>query len=397
MYLEFNNAVRGSYVQNILHEWRPHCHIEIAKGSREDNFKYCTKSSSRIDDEVAGPFWFGDWDEDMKERARMDLTECVMDIKKGATDRELLDKHASSFVRYHKGLQVVRLVVGGKRTWESTCVYIYGNAGAGKTKFVGDICDMDKLYWKSPNSNWFDGYQAEPDVLFDDFDYSWFEFRFLLQLLQPWPMKVPYKGGFYEFLAKTIWFTSNELPHELYKFKFAQNPQNLIALLRRIHYWMFVPERGKYFIFDTYAEFIDKVKEYNGWVSVEQGLLERAEAKESQTKKKDTDQDDNVAGGFIQDQDDDDELTKIKMHNKNKKKKYNENDNFAPKPKRNYAKELIESMGEIQKTLPIGGDKHLYDPRFDLENPDAIFYKQGVEAHVTRVHAQKPDETSGKK
>lgn len=63
-------------------------------------------------------------------------------------------------------------------------------------------------------------------MIIDDF-YGWIKYSTLLRLLDRYPMRVEYKGGQANFLAKTIIFTSNRHPSEWYK-------MDNSALMRRI-------------------------------------------------------------------------------------------------------------------------------------------------------------------
>lgn len=77
---------------------------------------------------------------------------------------------------------------------------------------VGD----GSVYYKS-TGKWWDYYQHEDTVIWDDFrgcDYNLSEF---LKLLDRYPYKIEYKGGMCEFNSKSIILTSNKDWRDLYE------------------------------------------------------------------------------------------------------------------------------------------------------------------------------------
>jgi hypothetical protein len=79
---------------------------------------------------------------------------------------------------------------------------------------------MEMSLWTSPTqregNEWFDGYEGQKLVLFDDFDKGQISFRLLLRLLDRYPMQVPIKGGFVEWCPRVIYITSNLGPARWY-------------------------------------------------------------------------------------------------------------------------------------------------------------------------------------
>jgi hypothetical protein len=64
---------------------------------------------------------------------------------------------------------------------------------------------------------WFDGYDKHEDVIFDDMDVDTKLPRALfLKLFDRYPMKVPVKGGFRDWVPKRVFITSNDSPQLLY-------------------------------------------------------------------------------------------------------------------------------------------------------------------------------------
>lgn len=57
---------------------------------------------------------------------------------------------------------------------------------------------------------WFDGYEGQEVAVFDDFRPWWCRFDYLLRLLDRYPMKVPIKGGFVNWIPEIIIITTQK-------------------------------------------------------------------------------------------------------------------------------------------------------------------------------------------
>lgn len=77
---------------------------------------------------------------------------------------------------------------------------------------------------------WFDGYEGQENVLFDDFHGGVFKLPYLLKLLDRYPMRVPVKGGFVQWKPRRIFITSNIDPDLWFS---NANREHVAALNRR--------------------------------------------------------------------------------------------------------------------------------------------------------------------
>ena len=192
-------------------------HLEIAKGSLEQNQTYCKKD--------------GQWKEfgsPMKQGSRSDLDSIKDEIKAGATEAEVAEKYFSRWVVYRRSFSAYRELQLGKRDWKTIVVLLVGPTGVGKTRFVFDQC-MDRDIYVWGGDRWFDGYCGQEIALIDDFEGSGLEYKFLLRLLDRYPMQVPIKGGFVNWAPKKVYITSNELP-DVWRWN---PPQYDVAALKR--------------------------------------------------------------------------------------------------------------------------------------------------------------------
>lgn len=197
-------------------------HVEKRLGTRDEARDYCMKEDTRIE----GPFELGEWKTGGQGK-RTDLMTVADSIdEKGLY--KTIDEHPDMYIKFHNGMEKLALFKSEKRNWKMEVIYICGEPGIGKTRWVYDNYEFDDIYEK-PYGKWWDGYQGEPVTLLDDFDGSWFCWSELMKLLDRYPHKVEVKGGYREFISKTIIITSNRPYKEWYTSK----RQDIFALERR--------------------------------------------------------------------------------------------------------------------------------------------------------------------
>lgn len=91
--------------------------------------------------------------------------------------------------------------------------WLSGATGTGKSRWVHQ--NFPDAYWKPCLGPWFDGYVNQETVVIDDYrvdakDHT--SLRWLLRLVDRYPLQVPIKGAFVNFAAKRVIITS---PHSL--------------------------------------------------------------------------------------------------------------------------------------------------------------------------------------
>lgn len=118
-----------------------------------------------------------------------------------------------------------------QRNWLCSVIVYWGPTGAGKTRAVYDNLPSPESIYVHPGGPWFDGYDSQPIVLFDDFGGSEFKLTYLLKLLDRYPMRVPVKGGFVSWCPQEIYITSNHAPVSWFP---NAKEEHVRALMRRI-------------------------------------------------------------------------------------------------------------------------------------------------------------------
>lgn len=207
-----------SYRFTQLSKLFPKCHWEVAK--TKDAVNYCIKGDIWLDTNNA------------KQGNRTDL-EIGCELVCSGGLRAVAREKPTTFVKYHKGLSLLKNYLAEETEWFDTKVIVYwGDAGVGKSKAVREFCKSSGLtLYNVPepinSSVWFDMYDDHSAILLDDF-YGWIKYHTMLQWCDGYPLQLPIKGGFVQRKWTYVFITSNKPPSEWY------NREEISALQRRI-------------------------------------------------------------------------------------------------------------------------------------------------------------------
>jgi len=179
----------------------PRAHWEAALGTPQQNYDYCTKDGDFFEHGTLP-----------RKGARSDIEGAAATVKAHGMKR-CAEEHPSIVVKYARGLQVYKSLVTPPRSEVPEVFFYYGPTGVGKSVRCRTEAGPD-AYWK-PKGEWWDGYDGEENVVLDDF-YGDIPYHMMLNILDQFPLLVPFKGGFHQFLAKKIWITSNKAPEDIY-------------------------------------------------------------------------------------------------------------------------------------------------------------------------------------
>lgn len=222
-YAEFSGPSSLAAVRKLF----PRCHAEKRRGKPSEAAAYCRKEESA----VAGTFFeVGELPQETASRqgARADLDAVRDAVRGGASVGDILEQFPVVYARYPRFVDKCLLLYSGRRSWKTEVRVYVGPTGCGKTQSAfEEFPDI----WSKPPGAWFDGYNGEPHVLFDDFDGGrdcGITFRHLLQLLDRYRMVVPFKGGFTQWSPRVIIITTNVQPGQWYPW------EDSAPLLRRI-------------------------------------------------------------------------------------------------------------------------------------------------------------------
>lgn len=188
------------------------CHWEPREGTHEQAELYNSKPETRIE----GPFRYGTPPQQGK---RNDLVNLKKDIDDGMTNiKDIADKHFNFYLRYQKGIISYLNMKMYPRSQKTIVTVIYGPSNVGKSFSIRQA--FPDAYWftKPTGKNsplWFDGYNNQETVVFDEF-YGWIPFDSFLRLCDAYPYNVEIKGSTIPFTSKRIFITSNKPPTQWY-------------------------------------------------------------------------------------------------------------------------------------------------------------------------------------
>jgi len=196
-------------------------HFESRRGNSDQAAEYCQKDGNYTE--------FGHRSKS-RQGKRNDLVALREDLLAGHALEEIAQNHFGAFIRYQRGINAFRTIFAPKRDWQVEVHVFWGKTGTGKTRRVYQESEGKSLY-SHPGGPWFDGYDRDEIVLFDEFSGSYFALPYLLKLLDRYEMRVPIKGGFVSFVPKRIYLTANYPPEEWYT---GAKPEHVAAMMRRI-------------------------------------------------------------------------------------------------------------------------------------------------------------------
>jgi hypothetical protein len=204
--------------------WGAHC--EVPKYFNAV-VKYCKKD--------------GDFFEkvDAKQGKRTDLALAAADVAAGKSMLYIAEKYPTQYIMYNQGIQKLQSTLNKPRTNNSeppSVHWFWGDTGTGKSRYVmhyevlGGSGEVDRVYIHNGPFKFFNGYENQDVVLFDDFREGFVLWGELLSLLDRYPRQVEIKGGWKHWNPKRIYITSAVAPGAMY----AHEEEDKEQLLRRL-------------------------------------------------------------------------------------------------------------------------------------------------------------------
>ena len=208
-------------------------HIEPMYGTPQCSLVYCTKEDKNA-------FLSG---EIPMQGKRNDLLPTIERLQKGESLRDIATDGdgALALLKYSRGMTFLRSIYLKQRSQQPFVLWLSGKTGVGKTKlafelsslFASDICD--DIWISSGGLQWFDGYDGQSIAIFDDFRAKHAkDFSFLLRITDRYPIRVPYKGGFVQWIPKLIIFTCPKSPEITFSTRADHRPEDVNQFLRRL-------------------------------------------------------------------------------------------------------------------------------------------------------------------
>lgn len=232
-YVEFRESLTMGQVKRRLGTDR--IHLEPRRGSQNQAIEYCHK-----DGEI---FEWGERTASKSngrgEAAKNKALQFLPLIKAGKLVEIAEDPECTANIFRHVRDLAALLEAPRDVNDPPTVSWYYGETGTGKTRrayYEAKQMGLGEPYVKSTASKWFDGYDGHEVVIFDDLRSSWFEYSYLLKLLDRYPTQVECKGGSRQWKAKRIFVTSPFPPEGMYEAMQERDKVDTIAqLVRRVH------------------------------------------------------------------------------------------------------------------------------------------------------------------
>jgi len=203
-----------------------------SRGSVEENVRYCSKLDSR----VSPPVEKGTRPKDEQgKRTDLELACSLSSVE------EVKRVAPTVFVKYHAGIEKLfgpPVPSWVERTEKPSVSWRFGRTGTGKSHVIQTLAQSlpeGQIYLKDDDV-WWPGYNQQEVIVIDDFRRDWkgWSMRYLLRLLDRYPMAVQTKGGYVQINSGTIIITAPVGPSEMFRGGDEGSVSDVAQLLRRI-------------------------------------------------------------------------------------------------------------------------------------------------------------------
>lgn len=239
-FVVFESRVRRPHLQKLF---SPRGRYEVARGTIAQCKTYCSKEPRLAPTVEVGLLP----DEDAPKQS--DLRRATELVASGATLRSVAEELPAAYVRNYRGLASLHALLHKPPTRDNLCVvWLYGKSGCGKSRLAHELGGDD--YHSHSLSKWWDGYDGEKCIIFDDIRADSLgpnTFDQLLRILDRYPYRCEVKGGYASLRADRYVFTCVQAPRDVFSLigdiEYAQ-------LRRRIHHEVCI-ENGESFSWEN--------------------------------------------------------------------------------------------------------------------------------------------------
>lgn len=238
VYMAFQNAKEFIAIQRRFYG----AHIELARGSHQENRDYIRKEGKWKDDpkhetNLTDTFEeSGELPEEPDKRTKQSEAILAL-VEAGADDAEILREFPSALnhlPRIDQARQTLLEEKYRKVFRQLRVCYIYGKAGVGKTRSIMERYGYENVFRVTDYDHPFDGYAGQDVLLLDEFR-SGIPFSLMLNVLDGYPLKLPCRYAKRQACYTKVYIVSNISLDKQYPNIQQDEPESYQAFLRRIH------------------------------------------------------------------------------------------------------------------------------------------------------------------
>lgn len=238
LYFECKNAIGISKVKKIF----PKVHYDIAHGSAEDNRNYIRKEGKYLKSDKKDTNLLETFEEYgimplTKSAKNETISEQVLEMLENGCEILEIIRSFPSYGTKIKQLEAIKQELFKEEfsnKWiDREVIYIYGETGTGKTRYVMDTYGYTNVCKVTNYKNPFDGYSNEEILLLDEFQGQ-IPFDDLLQYLDGYPCELPARYANKIACYNKVYIISNLSFDNQYQKVQKYRPESWNAFLRRI-------------------------------------------------------------------------------------------------------------------------------------------------------------------
>ncbi len=240
-YIHFSTPKRRFAVNKVLH--LKNTHLEVAKGNPSSNRAYCTSAEKR----VQGTEYFEHGECPGGQGSRLAI---VAESIKAKGLNKTIEENPQTYITCGRGMRDLDVFYKRQRERSGSVhvIVIHGESGSGKSWWANKLYDPGHTYAMPAvpaNGNaWFDAYDDERTLVIDEFSGR-VEYELMKNIMDPYAMQVPTKGGHVPALWETVVITTNYHPNTWYPNDVdAWGLDTVSPIQRRIH--TYIEAHGNY-------------------------------------------------------------------------------------------------------------------------------------------------------
>lgn len=230
-YVRFHNRKALATAKRLLGE--PSLHLEVAKGSEQQNKDYCSKEGHSIE--------FGNYEPHAGQQGRRnDLQELQEAVKSGMPLKQVAANWPSQWIRYHQGITSFSLMIAPTPPLRRSVIttVLWGTTGTGKSHRVRTAYPEAIIIL--PGRDPFYRYTNQPVIVFEEFNWADWPIRKMNIYLDVWSADLDCRYNNKMALWEKVFILANSAPSSWYPMEEAPLRD---AFFRRLSYIVEIKNR----------------------------------------------------------------------------------------------------------------------------------------------------------